>query len=169
MNLQPISPIRVSHSGRYFVDPAGKPVFWLGDTQWELFRRFSPETALPILKDRQSKGFNVILIMLTGVDTGRVDASLPASFANLEGELPWEDNDPLRPNERYFRHIDTMIRLGEQTGQTFVVGVYHQWHAEIITLDTARAWARWVARRYRDVPNLIWSMYPRASQAYIPV
>lgn len=63
----PISPIRVSPKGRYFVDPAGHPVFWLGDTQWELFRLFSPEGALRILRDRQVKGFNLILIMLLGV------------------------------------------------------------------------------------------------------
>jgi hypothetical protein len=169
MTPEPLSPIRISPNGRYFVDSAGQPVFWLGDTQWELFRQYDTETALRILKDRQTKGFNIILVMLTGIDTGRVDTSLPASFANLEGDLPWIGADPLRPNERYFEHIDTLIRLGEQTGQTFVVGVYHQWHAQIITLEKARAWARWVARRYRDTPNLIWSMYPRASAEFIPV
>ncbi|RPJ51401.1 MAG: DUF4038 domain-containing protein [Chloroflexi bacterium] len=169
MKSHSISPIRISPNGRYFVDPAGHPVFWLGDTQWELFRQYAPDTALKILRDRHVKGFNIILIMLTGVDTPRVDPSLPASFANLQGELPWIEEDPLRPNERYFNHVDTMIRLGEQTGQIFVVGVYHQWHAHIIPLEKARQWSCWVAKRYKDVPNLIWSMYPRASEAYIPV
>jgi hypothetical protein len=165
----PISPIRVSANGRYFVDQGGRPVFWLGDTQWELFRLFTASDALRVLRNRQAKGFNVILIMLTGVDAGRMQGGDEAPYANLEGEQPWIDDDPLRPNEAYFRHVDAMIRLGEQTGQTFVVGVYHQWHAEIITLHKARAWARWVARRYRDVPNLIWSMYPKATEAFIPV
>lgn len=167
--INPISPIQISANGRYFVDPQGHPVFWLGDTQWELFRLFTADQALRILNDRQAKGFNVILIMLTGVDIGRLDPTQPAPYANLHGEQPWIDDDPLKPNEAYFQHVDTLIRLGEQTGQTFVVGVYHQWHAEIITLDKARPWARWVARRYRDVPNLIWSMYPKATEAFIPV
>lgn len=165
----PISPIRVSANGRYFVDLDGTPVFWLGDTQWELFRLFTPETALRILKQRQAKGFNIILIMLTGVETGRFGTESPPAYTNLEGERPWIDDDPLRPNERYFRHIDAMIRLGEQTGQTFVVGVYHQWDVDRITVQKARAWGRWVAQRYRDVPNLIWSMYPKATEAFIPV
>ena len=164
-----ISPIRVSPNGRYFVDPAGRPVFWLGDTQWELFRLFAPEGALRILRDRQAKGFNIILIMLLGVNTTRFGRDEQAPYTNLEGETPWADGDPLRPNERYFEHVDAMVRLGEQTGQTFVVGVYHQWQVDMITVEKARAWARWVAHRYRDAPNLIWSMYPKATADYIPV
>ena len=62
-----------------------------------------------------------------------------------------------------------MIRLGEETGQTFVVGVYHQRQLEIVTPQNARSWARWLAERYRDVPNLIWSMYPAATDEFVPV
>ncbi|MBM3212451.1 DUF4038 domain-containing protein, partial [Candidatus Poribacteria bacterium] len=40
-NLEIIGPIQVSHNGRYFVDHKNNPFFWLGDTQWELFRCFS--------------------------------------------------------------------------------------------------------------------------------
>lgn len=165
--MSPISPVKVGDNGRYFVDRDGSPVFWLGDTLWELFRCFTPETAMPVLRDRQAKGFNVILIMLTGVDHARLNRDGP--FVNVKGEAPWLDDDPLKPNERYFGHVDAIIRLGEETGQTFVVGVYHQWHKELIPIEKARAWARWVAERYRHVPNLIWSMYPRAEEAYVPV
>jgi len=165
----PISPIRVSPNGRHFVDRDGRPVFWLGDTQWELFRLFRRPEALQILRDRQAKGFNVVLIMLLGVDMTRAGGDDKAPHVNVDGRLPWIDNDPLRPNEEYFEHIDGMIRLGEQTAQTFVVGVYHQWQADVITPPKARPWARWVARRYRDAPNLIWSMYPKATEAFVPV
>ncbi len=161
--------LQVSPNGRYFVDPAGKPVFFLGDTQWELFRLYTPERALALLNNRKAKAFNVILVMLTGVDLSRLFPNRPASFANIKGDLPWLGSDPLRPNEDYFKHVDPIIRLGEQTGQTLIVGVYHQWHDKLIPLSKARPWARWVARRYKDVPNLIWSMYPQATEAYKPV
>ena len=167
--MLPISPIQVSPNGRYFVDQSAQPVFWLGDTQWELFRLFDADTALHILQNRQAKGFNIVLVMLTGVDVSSLFPDRPNSFANLAGETPWIGFDPLRPNEAYFRHIDPLIRMGEQTGQTLVVGIYHKWHKQVITLPKARPWARWVARRYRDVPNLIWSMYPTASDEFIPV
>ena len=166
---KPISPIQVSPNGRHFVDRAGSPVFWLGDTQWELFRCFTADDALRVLKDRRAKGVNVILIMLTGVDPGSASAKTPPARANLAGEKPWIDDDPLRPNEKYFQHVDSVIRFGQETGQTFVVGVYHQRQVEVVTLPKARAWARWVAERYRDVPNLIWSMYPKATDEFVPV
>jgi hypothetical protein len=154
---------------RYFTDHAGKPTFWLGDTQWELFRLLTTGEALHILWDRHSKGFNVILVMLLGVDTSVFAKDGLAGHVNLEGENPWIDGDPLQPNEKYFQHIDPIIRLGERTGQTLVVGVYHQWQVESIPLSKARHWARWVAQRYGDVPNLVWSMYPKAEPSFIPV
>jgi hypothetical protein len=35
---EPVYPVKVSENGRYFVDQKGQPVFWLGTTQWQLFR-----------------------------------------------------------------------------------------------------------------------------------
>ena len=158
-----------SPNGRYFVDAAGDPAFWLGDTQWELFRLYTPDEAMEILTSRKTKGFNVILIMLMGVGSTALTADDAPSHVNLHGEAPWLDGDPSRPNEEYFRHVDEMIALGQETGQIFVVGIYHQWNLETITVAKAGPWAKWVAERYRDVPGLIWSMYPKATDEYKPV
>jgi hypothetical protein len=168
MTNHPLS-FHVSPSGRYFIDQKDQPFFFLGDTEWELFRMYTPNEALQILNRRKAQGFNVVLVMLLGVEIERIFPERNLSHANLHGELPWVDGDPLRPNERYFEHVDHMIRLGEETGMTLVVGIYHQWHFDRITLEKARPWARWVAQRYRNVANLVWSMYPRAEASYIPV
>ena len=104
-----------SADGRYFVDRGGRPVFWLGDTLWELFRLFSSAEALQILRSRQAKGFNVVLVMLLGVDMNRAAGRDEPPHVNLEGQTPWIGGDPLQPCEAYFRHIDEIIRLGEQT------------------------------------------------------
>ncbi|MDP6779362.1 MAG: DUF4038 domain-containing protein, partial [Candidatus Latescibacteria bacterium] len=98
--MNPISPIQVRPDIRYFVDPNGQPVFWLGDTQWELFRLFTVDEAMHILEDRRTKGFSVILIMLTGVSG---DGKAP--YPNLEDETPWVDDNPGEPNEKYFQHV----------------------------------------------------------------
>ena len=37
----PALPVKVSPNGRYFIGQDGKPLFWLGTTQWELFRGYS--------------------------------------------------------------------------------------------------------------------------------
>ena len=38
---EPVYPLRVSENGRYFTDHKGYPVFWLGTTQWQLFRDYN--------------------------------------------------------------------------------------------------------------------------------
>ena len=164
-----LTPVLPSPSGRHFVDHRGQPVFWLGDTLWDLFRMYTREEALELLRNRWTKGFNVILVMLLGLDETKTRGAGKVAHLNIESETPWLGNDPLRPNEKYFRHVDSIIRLGEMTGQTFVVGIYHMWHEKVITTANARAWARWVANRYRDVPNLIWCMYPKAEPGFVAV
>src|SRR5437763_15734600 len=86
-------PIRVSDNGRYFVDHKGKPFYFLADTQWELFRRYSLDEAKVILENRKAKGFTVLMVMLTGVG--------PGTEPNLAGERPWIKDDPASPNHAY--------------------------------------------------------------------
>jgi len=156
-----VGPIGVSENGRYFVDQNGEPFFWLGDTQWQLFRDFTLEEAEIILEDRKNKGFTAIHIMITGVGNG--------SIANVAGDIPWVDNDPATPNEAYFKHVDSVMELGRQKGLILVPGVFHQLQRSVITMANALSYATWIAERYRDLPNIVWSMYPRAEQEYVPV
>ena len=153
--------MRISDSGRYFTDYDSKPVFWLGDTQWQLFRSFSLDDAEMTLRNRKRHGFSFIQVMLLGVNIE----------PNLDGEEPFTDSDPLRPNERYFRHIDSVLeRAADIGGVTLVIGIYHKGYAEdCFTEKNAREWARWLASRYRHIPCIIWSMYPAASPEYIPI
>jgi hypothetical protein len=89
--ISDIGPIRVSPNGRYFVDQNGKPFFWLGDIQWEIFRLLTIENAETVLADRKRKGFSAIQIMITGVGDG--------TKPDLAGRTPWINNDPDTPNE----------------------------------------------------------------------
>ena len=66
----PVYPVKVSENGRYFIDQKGEPVFWLGTTQWQLFREFSLEDARTILEKSKEKGFTFVQVMLTGVGDG---------------------------------------------------------------------------------------------------
>lgn len=63
-------PIQVSSNGRYFVDQKGQPVFWLGTTQWELFRGYKLEDARLILDKSKDRGFVFVQTMLMGVGDG---------------------------------------------------------------------------------------------------
>jgi Protein of unknown function (DUF4038) len=73
-------PISISHNGHYFVTAKGEPFYFLADTQWELFRRYSTRDARIILENRKAKGFTGVMVMLTGVGDG--------TGPNLDGEHP---------------------------------------------------------------------------------
>ncbi len=54
---EPVYPARISQDHRYFVDQQGRPVFWLGTTQWQLFREYSLDDARTIIEKSKQKGF----------------------------------------------------------------------------------------------------------------
>jgi hypothetical protein len=154
-------PIRVSSNGRYFVDAQGEPFYFLADTQWELFRRYSPNDAKLILENRKAKGFSVVMVMLTGVGSG--------TGPNLESQPPWLNDNPVTPNPDYFTNVDAVVKLAQANDIHLLIGIYHQTYGGRMTVENAKAWATWVTRRYRDYPNIIWTLYPKATEAYRPV
>jgi hypothetical protein len=158
---QPVYPVKVSENARYFVDQNGSPVFWLGITQWQIFREYTLEDARTILENAKSKGFAFVQAMLMGVGDG--------TKPNVYGEKPWINNDPLTPNEAYFKNVDSVIQIARQNDVIFSVTLYHQRYRKYITVENARAWAKWLAQRYKNVPNIVWSMTPEAKQEFVPV
>jgi len=158
---QPVFPVKVSENARYFVDQNGSPVFWLGITQWQIFREYTLEDARTILENAKSKGFAFVQAMLMGVGDG--------TKPNVYGEKPWINNDPLTPNEAYFKNVDAVIQIARQNDVIFSVTLYHQRYRKYITVENARAWAKWLAQRYKNVPNIVWSMTPEAKQEFVPV
>lgn len=160
--------IRISGNNRYFVDANGKPFFWQGDTEWELFHLFSLADAKELLSDRHKQGFSVIQVMVTGVYP-EWDAS--------KGMKPWKelqawlDNNPLTPNEEYFKRADAIVAAAEENGIVLVLGVYHAKDNDFnrINASNVKVWARWLSQRYKNARNIVWSMYPHADPASEPV
>ncbi len=156
--------IKVSENGRYFVDSKGKPFFWQGDTDWELFRVYSVPEARILLKKRKEQGFTVIQAMATGVFP---EAAGIVKMKPVPGLPAWRDWNPLTPNEIYFNRMDSIVKEAEKLDMVLVVGVYHAWDQDRgrITIKNAEPWAKWLASRYKNAENIIWSMYPHAKQA----
>jgi len=158
---QPVYPIKVSENRRYFVDQKGNPVFWLGTTQWQIFREYTLEEARTTLQRVKANGFAFVQAILMGVGDG--------TQPNVYGEKPWINNDPLTPNEAYFKNVDAVIQAAGENNVVFSVTLYHQRYRRHITVKNARAWAKWLALRYKRVPNIVWSMTPEARQEFVPV
>ncbi len=154
-------PIKVSENGRYFVDRKGNPVFWLGTTQWQIFRDNTLEEARTILASAKKNGFRFVQAMLAGVGDG--------TRPNVYGEKPWGNDDPLTPNEAYFNNVDSVIQGARENDLVISLTLYHQRWRKRITEKNARAWAKWLAARYKDAPNIVWSMTPEAKEEFVPV
>ncbi|MEX0601205.1 MAG: glycoside hydrolase family 140 protein, partial [Rhodothermales bacterium] len=147
--------LAVSEDGRRIVTNEGEPFFWLGDTAWELFHRLDREEADRYLEDRARKGFNVIqavvLAELDGLHT-----------PNPYGHTPLID-DPSRPDEAYFEHVDYIVDKAEALGM--FVGMLPTWGdkfnlmwgmgPEVFTPENARAYGTFLGERYADDP-VIW-------------
>ncbi len=158
---EPVYPVKVSENGRYFVDQKGDPVFWLGTTQWQIFREYTLDEVRTTLERIKANGFAFVQAMLMGVGDG--------TQPNVYGEKPWINNDPLTPNEAYFKHVDAVIQIARENNVVLSVTLYHQRYRKYITVENGRAWAKWLATRYKRVPNIVWSMTPEARQEFVPV
>jgi hypothetical protein len=110
--------LRVSENKRFLVYEDGQPFFFLADTAWELVHRLKREEAELYLHDRAQKKFTVIqTVLLAEMDGLKVP--------NAYGHTPLHDNDPSRPNEEYFQHVDWIIDKAESLG--LFIGLLPTW------------------------------------------
>jgi hypothetical protein len=148
--------LRVSDNQRFLVRGDGKPFFWLGDTAWELFHRLDRADTEVYLRDRARKGFTVIqAVVLAELD------GLHAQ--SVEGFVPLVDDDPARPSEAYFKHVDWVVARANALG--LVIALLPTWGdkwnkkwgdgPEIFSEQSAAAFGSFLARRYREA-DLVW-------------
>ena len=148
--------LKVSENRRFLVTADGRPFFWLGDTAWELFHRQTRDEAERYLRDRAEQRFTVIQAVALAEFDG-------LGTPNAYGERPLVDNDPTRPNEAYFSHVDWVVRTANGLG--LYVGLLPTWGdkwnkkwgvgPEIFTPANAEAYGRWLGARYKDA-GVIW-------------
>ncbi len=149
--------LKVSENKRFLVFEDGTPFFYLGDTGWELFHRLNKEETEKYLENRRSKGFTVIqAVILAEVDG--------LNIPNAEGNRPLSANDPLKPDEAYFSHVDWVIKKAAEKG--IFIGLLPTWGdkwnrkwgtgPQIFNPENAKAYGKFLGERYRNQPNIIW-------------
>ena len=155
--------LKVSDNHRFLVTEDGQPFFWLGDTAWELFHRLNREDALRYLRNRASLRFTVIQAVALAEFDG-------LNVPNAYGYRPLLQNDPTTPDMKdgpdndYWDHVDFIVKQAGALG--LYIGFLPTWGdkwnikraagPEIFTPENAEVYGRWLGRRYRDVPNIIW-------------
>jgi hypothetical protein len=134
----------------------GRPFLYLADTCWELLHRTTLDEARVYLDDRAAKGFTVVQATLVSEIQGLTSPS-------SNGELPWRDRDPAKPNEAYFRYVDQVVDLAERRG--LVMALLPAWGdrfdnpsdrtQEVFTPDNAEAYGAFLGARYA-AHDVIW-------------
>jgi len=151
--------LKVAPNHRYLMYADGRPFFYLGDTAWELFHRLTLRESETYLEDRRLKHFNVIQAVVLAEPDG-------LNTPNADGERPLIDNDPLKPNEAYFRHVDAVVDMAR--GKGLFIGMLPTWGDKVVkawgvgpvvfNAQNARSYGLFLGKRYRDRQNIIWTL-----------
>ena len=147
--------LKVSSNGRYLEKEDGTAFFYMGDTAWELFHRLDRDEADRYLQNRAAKGFNVIQAVVLP-QIGNLNEP------NAYGHLPLLDQDPTKPVEAYFEHVDYIVEKANELG--LVIGMLPSWgsywsmsNPERVIFDSENAlsYGKFLGERYRS-SSIIW-------------
>ncbi len=161
--------IQVSDNRLFLQDKNGKPFFWLGDTDWELFHRLTRQEAEQFLEVRKQQGFNVIQAVALAEFNG-------LHQPNRYSDMPLINDDPTKLNITpgddasdsaqydYWDNVDYVIKTA--AAKNLYIGllptwgdkVAHLWGDGPIIFNEANAgtYAETLAKRYKDQWNIIW-------------
>ncbi len=161
--------IKVSDNNTYLATKDGKPFFWLGDTDWEMFHRLTREEIDEFLEIRKQQGFNVIQAVALAEFNG-------IRQPNRYGDLPLVNEDPAKlattsgnnfsnPDEYdYWDHVDYAINKAAAKG--LYIGLLPTWGDKIAHLwgegpiifneQNAEIYATLLAKRYVKHWNILW-------------
>src|SRR5690242_12770459 len=156
----PLPAIRV-HSGGHFLETEdGRPFFWLGDTAWELIDHTTREESSYYLHTRSLQGFTVIQTVVLAEFQG---ITQPSAL----GEKPFLDNDPKRPNEKYFDRVREIV--DEAASDGLYVALVPTWGDKLTApwgdgprlfrldnLPVAHDYARYLALKLKGRTNVMW-------------
>jgi hypothetical protein len=133
----------------------GCPFFWLGDTAWLLLSKLDRADTARYLDDRHRKGFNVLQVMVLHGSNEQTIGGVPA-LIDGKPEKPYIDTKP--GEYGYWQHLDWVVDQAAQ--RDMFLALVPAWGSLVkkrqLNAGNAVAYATFLARRYRDNPNVIW-------------
>ena len=150
--------LQISQDGHRLINKDGTAFFYMADTAWELLHRLSKKETELYLKDRKARGFNVIQTVILAEEDG-------LKIPNDEGALPLFNMDPTKPNPKYFKHVDWVLKKADELG--LYIALLPTWGDKfnlkwgkgpvIFTNEKkARSYGEYIGKRYKNQPNIIW-------------
>lgn len=158
-------PLVVSPNKRYLVDRDGLPFLMIGDTAWSLIAELSQADAIFYLNDRESRGFNTLLVNLI---EHKFTSHIPR-WANAQGVEPFRNrNDFTTANAAYFDHTEWVVAQALERDMLVLLapaylgwdcaGKDEGWCRELLAngLVNVREYGRYLGHRFHDYPNIVW-------------
>ena len=158
-----VFPLSISASKNGLVDASGRPFLMQGDAAWSGIAELSEADAIIYLDDRQSRGFNTLLVNLV---EHRFTSHNPPQ-ADAAGDRPFTNNSDLSTtNDAYFQHADWFLQQALARGMLVLLapaymgykGSTDGWIQEMTSTGTAKldTYGRYLGARYANVPNILW-------------
>lgn len=161
--------LKVSDNGRYLTTKDGKPFFWLGDTDWEMFHRLTREEIESFIALRSEQGYTVLqavaLAEFNGIRQPNRYGDWPLNNEDPTQLLITPGNDPTNPYEYdYWDHVDFAIQKAADKG--IYIGLLPTWGDKVAHLwgdgpiifheANAAAYGKALATRYANQWNVLW-------------
>jgi len=147
--------LQVSANGRFLQFENGQPFFVLGNTGWYLPKCLDRFEAVHYIERCRQAGYNLIQIMVMD--------EVPTVNTYGQTSLPdgWDfSNIDKTGNYGYWQHMDYIVKTAEANG--IYLGMVCLWGTQVkngdMNVEQARKYGEFLARRYKNSPNIIWFM-----------
>ena len=116
-------PLKISANGRYFLDQNNAPTIMIGDAEFSAVSQLTTGQLTTLFSDRQSKGFNSVLVALlctsyTGCASSGQTAGGISPFTS--GSSP-SNYDLSTPNSTYFALYTAAVSLAASYGLEVII------------------------------------------------
>jgi hypothetical protein len=157
-----VLPLKASANGRYLVDQNSNPFLLLGDSPQSLLVNLDTSDMDSYLSDRQSHGFNAILVMVL-CDSYTAGSAIGSTFDGVApfttGSSP-ADYDLSTPNPAYFSRLDSLISTAAADNLVVILDPIETggWLGALENNGATKAfnYGAFLGSRYKNSPNVIW-------------
>ena len=142
--------LKVSANQRFLQHENGEPFFWLGETAWLMPERLNRDEVQFYLQCCSEAGYNVVQVQVMN--------DVPAYNVYGQKSLQVKGNGQWLMGEGYWEHMDHIVSQAGHRG--IYVGMVCIWGGLVkagkMNVEQAKAYGTFLARRYKDCPNIVW-------------
>lgn len=161
-----IFPLKFSENKRYLVDYKNEPFLIKEFSAWGFLQAISEKTEIAIMDSLKKKGFNTLLVSIVSNASSQMSGNPP----NWQGVSPFKIKwDFSTPNEKYFKHVDKILKIAEQKGFFVLLvpcylgyftdagqGWWDEMRGPNNSPEKMKVYGEFLGKRYKSTNNIMW-------------